>query len=167
MASIDPAIISSIISITADISANSDAISTNMESISANSDGISANSAAISTNMKSASGQRRLLRDTSDISEIDHEVVEITNKLRTDPKSYIPELQVMIGQFDGLILRRPGKPDKTTKEGAAAVQEAMNYLNTVEPVSPLTIGKAAKAYTDDMGPKGLVGNESSDGASAG
>ena len=40
----------------------------------------------------------------------------------------IEDLQAMIEQFDGMLLKRPGKVTLRTKEGAPAVQEAIAFL---------------------------------------
>jgi hypothetical protein len=34
----------------------------------------------------------------------------------------------MLGQFDGMLLKRPGKVTLRTKEGAEAVNEAIEFL---------------------------------------
>ena len=56
-----------------------------------------------------------------------------------------------------------------TKEGKSAVNEAIEYLNRLEPVKPLRwneeLGRASRDHVIDIGPKGLVQHESSDGTS--
>lgn len=69
--------------------------------------------------------------DTSvprDVQQIDQEIFELTNRLRADPRSFIPLLQEMLSRFEGDLLKQPGKTTLRTKEGPAAVQEAMDYL---------------------------------------
>ena len=73
----------------------------------------------------------------------------------------------MLGRFEGDSLRQPGKTTLRTKEGPAAVNEAIEYFNRAEPVRLLRWGtelaKAARDHVVDIGQKGLVQHESSDG----
>ena len=104
-----------------------------------------------------------------DVRDLDKQIFELQNKLRSDPRSFIPYLQEWLGRFEGDLLKQPGKTTLRTKEGPAAVQEAIEYLNRIEPVRTLRfneeLGKAARDHTVDIGPKGLVQHESSDGTS--
>ena len=100
-----------------------------------------------------------------DVRDLDKQIFELQNKLRADPRSFVPYLQEWLGRFEGDLLKRPGKTTLRTKEGPAAVQEAIEYLNRIEPVRTLRfneeLGKAARDHTTDIGPKGLVQHESS------
>ena len=75
----------------------------------------------------------------------------------------------MLGRFEGDMLKQPGKTTLRTKEGPAAVNEAIEYLNRISAVRPLKwheeLGRAARDHVTDIGPKGLVQHESSDGTS--
>ena len=62
------------------------------------------------------------------ISEIDKQIFEYHNNIRKDPKMLIPDLEEMINQFDGMLLKRPGKVTLRTKEGVDAVNEAIEFL---------------------------------------
>ena len=104
-----------------------------------------------------------------DVSENDAQIFDLMNKLRDDPKSFIPHLQEMLGRFEGDMLKQPGKTTLRTKEGPAAVNEAIEYLNRISTVRPLRwheeLSRAARDHVLDIGPKGLVQHESSDGTS--
>ena len=41
----------------------------------------------------------------SDVQELDRQIFELANRLRGDPRSFIPYLQEMLGRFDGDSLR--------------------------------------------------------------
>ena len=75
----------------------------------------------------------------------------------------------MLGRFEGLLVKSPGKTTLRTKEGAAAVQEAIEYLNRMTAVNPVRwndcLYTASREHVLDIGPKGLVQHESSDGTS--
>lgn len=53
-----------------------------------------------------------------DYRKIDREIFEIINKLRANPPSLIPHLKKVLSKYDGKLLKRIGKPDLMTKEGA-------------------------------------------------
>lgn len=73
----------------------------------------------------------------------------------------------MKDQFDGMLLKRPGKVTLRTKEGVEAVNEAIKFLQEASPVEPLRwmeeVGNAARDHAEDIGPKGLIQHDSSDG----
>jgi len=79
----------------------------------------------------------------------------------------IEDLQAMIEQFDGMLLKRPGKVTLRTKEGAQAVQEAIAFLQEQTPIQPLRwcpeVMLASKDHAEDIGPKGLIQHDSSNG----
>lgn len=62
------------------------------------------------------------------VTQQDRDIFELHNKLRTNPKMLIPDLQEMLGQFDDYLLKRPGKVTLKTKEGADAVNDAIKFL---------------------------------------
>ena len=90
--------------------------------------------------------------------ELDRKIFDEHNKLRANPRSYIPYLQEMLGHFDGDVYRKPGKPMERTHEGQAAVNEAIEFLNSTEPKSSfeLSDGLGYSAYdaVHDIGPDG-------------
>jgi uncharacterized protein YkwD len=75
----------------------------------------------------------------------------------------------MLENFDGDVLKREGKTNLRTNEGAKAVHEAIDFLQKkAEKIEkPLTwseeLAKAAKEHVEDVGPKGLLCHESSSG----
>ena len=67
----------------------------------------------------------------------------------------------MLQRFEqGTLLKQPGKTTLRTKEGPAAVNEAIEYLSRLSPVLALKwndeLGKAAREHVIDTGAKGLV-----------
>jgi uncharacterized protein YkwD len=102
---------------------------------------------------------------------MDKEVVEITSRIRTNPKWLIPHLEAMVPKFDGMIYREPGQINLRTNEGVAAVHETIKFLKEVTPVCAVAWNDAlmepAKFHCNDTGPKGLTGHNSSDGTSMG
>jgi len=70
-------------------------------------------------------------------------------------------------QFDGLLMKRPGKVTLRTKEGVEAVKSAIDYLQNAQPNQPLKwckeMAQASQDHATDIGPKGLIQHDSSDG----
>lgn len=101
------------------------------------------------------------------VSEVDKKVWSLHNDVRKDPKMFIPDLTAMLEQFDGMLLKRQGKVTLRTKEGKEAVSEAIQYLKNQSAVNPLKwnshIYKACQDHVNDIGPKGLIQHDSSDG----
>lgn len=66
-------------------------------------------------------------------------------------------------------MKQPGKTTLRTKEGVPAVKEAIEYLSKLAPTRELKwhneLYTAARQHVVDIGPKGLVQHESSDGTS--
>jgi len=73
-----------------------------------------------------------------------------------------------MNNFNGLVLNMPGEPGLTTKEGAPAWQEAIDYLKAATPVAALVWSDAiylsAKDHCADQGPKGNTGHIGSAGS---
>ena len=118
--------------------------------------------------------QTELVEPVGDISQIDRSVFSVTNRLRSDPSSFIPLLQERLtyyegGKTDKKVLRLPGKPPIRSNEGPAAVLEAIEFLKKQQPVQTLRwspeMAMAARDHTVDTGGKGLMtGHEGSDGS---
>jgi uncharacterized protein YkwD len=94
-------------------------------------------------------------------ADLDKQIFELMNHCRADPKAFIPHLQEMLSRFESNnLLKQPGKTTLRTKEGPAAVNEAIEYLNRLAPVPMLKwneeLGKAARDHVLDTGSKGLV-----------
>lgn len=91
------------------------------------------------------------------------------NKLRQNPRSFIPALQDRLYRMkDGKIIVRTGVK-LVTKEGEAAIKEAIEYLEEAEPITQSlkackALCKSAQGHADDTGPKGMTGHYGSNGS---
>lgn len=94
-------------------------------------------------------------------------LLEEINAVRQDPKSYIPILEEHKRLFQNNVLVRQNQPPIQTYEGPAAFDDAIEFLNEQEAVPALNysedLTKAALDLCDDLGPKGLVSHEDSNG----
>ena len=86
------------------------------------------------------------------MSELDQAVFAETNKLRKDPRSFIPYLQTRLSNFRDNTVWTPGVScGETTNEGPAAVREAITFLENMQPISEVTwSSEMAKACRDHV-----------------
>jgi len=93
--------------------------------------------------------------------------------VRTDPKSFIPDLTAMKAHFggtDGKLYSPPGQTAIMTQEGVVPVDEAIAFLNTTAAIDALEwdqyLGFAANDLAVAQGPTGETGHTSpaSDGS---
>jgi uncharacterized protein YkwD len=99
------------------------------------------------------------MKSLKDLEKLKKEVINETNRIRSNPKSYIPILESYIKYFDGNILEKPDTDTGIeTQEGAFAYQEAINFLKSQKPIEPLIydeeVSRASQELSDLMGKTG-------------
>jgi uncharacterized protein YkwD len=103
-----------------------------------------------------------------DWTELARDLIAETNAVRRDPSGYSRYLEEMVPQFEGKLLRRPGRAVLRTEEGARAVREAIRALRITRPMGTLRWSKgmtaAARDHVRDQGPTGLMEHRGSDGS---
>ena len=63
------------------------------------------------------------------VSDLDWDIFSVTNRMRTDPTYFISYLEELLPYFDDdNILWLPGEIGLITREGTAAVQEGIEFL---------------------------------------
>jgi uncharacterized protein YkwD len=100
------------------------------------------------------------------------EVLDQINFARQHPREYAGQLRDYRRHFVGSTLYLPGAPyGVATREGTAAVDEAIGFLERQAPLPPLGRGAllelAAQDHANAQGPIGARGHVSPDGASPG
>jgi uncharacterized protein YkwD len=99
--------------------------------------------------------------------QLAREVHDEMNLMRTDPQGYIRFLEDYRAQFRGDQVFRPGRVTVQTREGVAAVDEAIAFLRRQQPLPPLrfdgVLTLSAKDHVADQGPTGFVGHYGTDG----
>lgn len=103
---------------------------------------------------------------------LEAQVLERINHARQNPRDYAEELRDYRRYFEGDIVYLPDAPDGVyTREGVAAVDEAIDFLERQAPLPPLDHGGllalAAQDHADDQGAAGATGHRSRDGAGPG
>ena len=108
--------------------------------------------------------------DTEYLSPLEYAVVAEINKARTAPKEYASLLKEYKKYYDKKFLKLPGETPLITQEGVGAVVEAIRFLNSTKPASPLTPSKGmssgARDHVVDQGSSGATQHKGSDGSQA-
>ncbi len=100
--------------------------------------------------------------------EMARELLAETNVARSDPARYVGYLKEMRGYFIGKGYRVPGSFNLVmTKEGVAAVDEAIAFLSRQRPISALSwspgLARAAAELVREQAGSGATGHEGTSG----
>ena len=93
--------------------------------------------------------------------------------MRTNPMSFIPDLEKMVEEYGDNMWRLVEINGQNVRmmsnEGPSAVTELINYLKGQKGVQPIKLADDIKGYScahvADQGPVGATGHESTDGTS--
>ena len=93
--------------------------------------------------------------------EFAKEVLKVIRAARSNPRQFAPILEDMLKNFEGSVYHSSdGKTAIQTKEGPTAVQEAIEFMKTVEAVPVVEwndlLAKNCEKHVLDIGPKGLL-----------
>jgi uncharacterized protein YkwD len=95
-------------------------------------------------------------------------VVQEMSDVRVRPKVYAKYLRELRPFFKGTLWNRPDRVPLRTDEGVAALDEAVAFLESAQPVGPLRfnegLARAARLHAQDIGPKGSIEHTGSDGS---
>jgi uncharacterized protein YkwD len=107
-------------------------------------------------------------RDLCTSGAVEKEVLDELNLARTKPQEYATYLEKRLKDFVGNLTYRMEGQRIISKEGKKAVQEAIDFLKTVQPVGRIEesagLARAARDHVEDIGPAGLVGHVGTDGS---
>ena len=105
-------------------------------------------------------------------TELEDRVLVELNLARTSPETYAARLREYRTWFSGSAVEVPGIADAVmTREGVAAVDDAIRFLDAQKPLSPLktdaTLALAARDWASMQGPRGALGHVSASGLGPG
>ena len=88
------------------------------------------------------------------LEQIKKEVIYETNRIRTNPKAYIPILEKYLENFDDNILTRPDKNECIeTQEGPKAYKEAIEFLKNQKPINEIEFDEEASKVAEEYAKK--------------
>jgi uncharacterized protein YkwD len=103
------------------------------------------------------------------LSPLESEVITEINLARANPGKYVAYLEECRKYYNGKSYLPPSRTKPvTTWDGVAALDEAIKFLQTKEPLGPLQASRGlsfgARDHTQDMVQKGTSGHRGSDGS---
>ena len=98
------------------------------------------------------------------------DILDATNKVRTDPKCLIPLIEEELSYMKDGVIWKPGTTvGMRTHENGDAHREAIGFLEKQAPLAALkwddNLAKAANDHAKDIGPNGVTGHTGTDGSS--
>ena len=109
------------------------------------------------------------MEQNEDYAEKSRTIFNLINKYRANPRELARHLERLKKYLDTStnILSEPDKIQIQMVEGVDVFNEAINYLRALRPLEPLqwedALAASAQEHVDDIGPKGLLLYQSSDG----
>ena len=105
------------------------------------------------------------------LSSLEEQVLAGLNEARTDPAAYAAKLRQYRGYFEDMVVLLPGSDvGLRTREGVAAVDEAIAFLGRQAPLPPLQhlpqLDSAALELATDQAGNGAMGHIHSNGTDA-
>ena len=102
------------------------------------------------------------------LTKLECQVIEEHNLARSDPKRYASYLRQYRQRYKGRMRTTSRNLQIETREGVAAVDEAIAELEKMKPMPPLApsegMSLAARDHARDIGPRGIVGHTGTDGS---
>lgn len=97
------------------------------------------------------------------------DIVAELNAARTDPAAYARKARALRALYRGDRIERPGEVAEVTREGMAAVDEAIAFLERQAPLPPLRnsplLARAAADHAGEQARTGGVAHDGADGSS--
>ncbi|AFZ35042.1 peptidase domain protein [Stanieria cyanosphaera PCC 7437] len=81
-------------------------------------------------------------------SGLEQAIAEEINRARTDPQEYADWLEDLKQYYDGVWLKLPGEKPIRTNNGLQALEDAVEFLNELDPLPPLTLSTELTAVAE-------------------
>ena len=102
------------------------------------------------------------------LSPLEKAIVRKINMARMNPKGYASFLEKWKQYYDGKLLKIPGERIIVTEEGVAALNEAMRFIRSMNPVPRLNpsrgMSSGARDHVKDQDSSGSSQHKGSDGS---
>lgn len=103
-----------------------------------------------------------------DFKKKTNEIFKLLNEYRRNPKIFAKHLDNLKKFLDkNNVLSEPGKIPIQMVEGEEVINEAIKFLSSIKSLAPLELDPylcmSAQEHVDDIGPKGMLSYQSSDG----
>ena len=111
----------------------------------------------------------KIFWNLEDYDEKKNEIFNLLNNFRKNPKELAKKLELLRTYLDTQtnILSEPNKIQIQMVEGDNVFKEAISFLKSIKPLPPLewdqNLYSSAQEHVNDIGPKGLLLYQSSDG----
>ncbi|MBD2459578.1 hypothetical protein H6G89_00850 [Oscillatoria sp. FACHB-1407] len=125
---------------------------------------------AIATPSNESSEAVLTIRTNDSAAVIETEILAEMNRARTNPQGYAAWLETLRPHYSGTVLQLPNEVALRTREGTAALDDAIAFLQLIPALPPLQqsagMSQAAQDLVDDLGQTGVIGSRGSDGSTA-
>lgn len=115
-----------------------------------------------------ASAQFKQARPGDRLSPMERELLAEMNLARTRPGEYAAHLERLKPFYKGNVYAPPGGGSFSTREGWAAVEEAIRFLRAARPLAPFSVAEGmcsgAGELVRDQTRSGATGHKGSDGS---
>jgi len=102
------------------------------------------------------------------LSQHEQALFDEINYARANPTTYIKFLEQYKSYYKEKLVRLPDGHSFVTNEGVVALDEAIEFLKTLKPLTPLLVSKglalSAKLHLDDLQKSGGSGHRGTDGS---
>lgn len=108
------------------------------------------------------------MSQNTDWKKKSQDIFKLLNDFRKNPKLLAKHLEGLLKYLDkNNVLSEPNKIPIQMVEGNKVIKEAVNFLNSIKPLPAFILDpslcSSAQEHVDDIGPKGLLSYQSSDG----
>lgn len=119
----------------------------------------------------SARGRNSVSLPGANYTALENGLIDELNFARSNPQGYAAALERDLQFYQGTLFRRPGEESALqTREGAAAVHEAIRVLRQTKPLPTLRasdgLTAGARDHVKDQAPRGLMNHRGTDGSMA-
>ena len=88
--------------------------------------------------------------ETVPTATLETEIIAELNRVRNNPSDYADWLEAQKQYYDGIMLKLPGEKPVRTNKGLRALEEAIDFVRTQSPLTPLTYSVAMEIAAQEQ-----------------